>query len=112
MKCTLQDRQGRDLICGDGLMNQYFRYASKYNYAQMSMNVMNDAMAALSQKCESPTGNRWLFLCNHIAYNDVQRNLAQFLLVNKAEDYMWSKFENEKIKVGATYAAYEYAGEN
>lgn len=57
-KCMLQDRQGRDLICGDGLMNQYFRYASKYNYAQMSMNVMNDAMAALSQKCESPTGNR------------------------------------------------------
>lgn len=23
---------------------------------------------------------------------------------------MWSKFEGEKIKVGATYAAYEYAG--
>ena len=56
-RCKLQDRQGRDLICGDGLMNQYFRYASKYNYAKLSMNVMSEAMSALAQKSENPTGN-------------------------------------------------------
>lgn len=111
-RCKLQDRQGRDLICGDGLMNQYFRYASKYNYAKLSMNVMSEAMSALAQKSDSPTGNTWLFLCNNIAYNDVQRNLSTFLMVNNASDnsYMWSKFEGQNIKVGATYSAYEYAG--
>ena len=56
-KCTLHDRQGRELICGDGIMPQYFRYASKYNYSKMSMNVMSEAMNALAQKCENPIGN-------------------------------------------------------
>lgn len=55
-----------------------------------------------------------LFLCNNIAYNDVQRNLSTFLMVNDVSDnsYMWSKFEGQNIKVGATYSAYQYAGEN
>lgn len=55
-----------------------------------------------------------LFLCNNIAYNDVQRNLSTFLMANNVSDnsYMWSKFEGQNIKVGATYSAYEYAGEN
>lgn len=65
-RCTLQDRQGRDLVAGDGVMAQYMRYASKYSYSKLSMNVMNEAMSTLSQKCDSSTGNTlgiiaWVF---------------------------------------------------
>ena len=110
-RCTVQDRQGRDLICGDGVIPQYMRYASKYNYSKMSMNVMSEAMNALAQKSDSPVGNTWAFVVNQVLYNDIQKNLANFLFVNKADGaHLWSMFEEKNIKVGATYAAYTFAG--
>lgn len=110
-RCTVQDRQNRDLICGDGVIPQYMRYASKYNYSKMSMNVMSEAMNALAQKSDSPVGNTWAFVVNQVLYNDIQKNLANFLFVNKADGaHLWSKFEEKNIKVGATYAAYEFGG--
>lgn len=110
-KCTVHDRQGRELICGDGLIPQYMRYASKYNYSRMSMNVMSEAMSALAQKCDNPVGNTWAFVVNSILFNDVQKTLSSFLQNNKVENaYLWSKFEEKNIKVGATYAAYEFGG--
>lgn len=57
MKCTLHDRQGRELIAGDGLIAQINRYASKYNYSKLSTNVLTEAMTDLMEKCEESTGN-------------------------------------------------------
>lgn len=111
-KCTVHDRQNRELICGDGIMPQYMRYASKYNYSKMSMNVMSEAMSALAQKSENPVGNTWAFVVNHVLFNDIQKTLSGFLQTNKVDNaYLWSKFEEKNIKVGATYAAYEFGGE-
>jgi hypothetical protein len=87
------------------------RYASKYNYSRMSMNVMSEAMSALAQKCDNPVGNTWAFVVNSILFNDIQKTLSTFLQTNKVDNaYMWSKFEEKNIKVGATYAAYEFGG--
>lgn len=58
-KCVVQDRKGRDLIAGDGLMTIYMRYASKYNYAKFSLNVLTEAMGALAMKCEEATLIQW-----------------------------------------------------
>lgn len=111
-KCIVHDRQGRELIAGDGIMVQYMRYASKYNYSKLSLNVLTEAMTALAAKCDSPIGNTWSFVCNQIIYNDLQKNLSTFLITNKVDNQeLYSKFENKYIKVGATYAAYEFGGE-
>ena len=56
-KCTLHDRQGRDLVAGDGLMAQINRYASKCYYSKLSTNVLTEAMTDLMEKCEESTGN-------------------------------------------------------
>lgn len=56
-KCTLHDRQGRELIAGDGLMAQIMRYANKYSYSKLSANVLTEAMTTLAEKCEESVGN-------------------------------------------------------
>lgn len=56
-RCTLHDRQGRELIAGDGLMAQIMRYANKYSYSKLSANVLTEAMTTLAEKCEESVGN-------------------------------------------------------
>lgn len=56
-KCVLHDRQGRELVAGDGLIAQIERYASVYNYARLSTNILTEAITELAQKCEESTGN-------------------------------------------------------
>lgn len=109
--CTLQDHQGRDLIAGDGLIAQLNRYASKYNYAELSTAAITEAMNTMAAKCDMPTGNNWIFVCNQKLYSDVQTKLAGFIQGNKVDaQYLYSKIEGGDIKVGATYKAFEWAG--
>lgn len=109
--CTLQDHQGRDLVAGDGIIAQINRYASKYNYAELSTNVLTEAMSTMAQKCDSPVGNNFVFVVNQRLYNDVQMKLAEFINSNKVDaQYLYSKIDGGDIKVGATYKAFEFAG--
>lgn len=110
-KCTIHDRQGRELIAGDGLMPQFMRYCSKYNYTKLSPNVLTEAMTDLAEKCEESTGNNWVFVVNDILWRDLQVACAEFMAANKADQqYLYSQFEQKKIKVGATYGAFEFGG--
>lgn len=110
-KCTLHDRQGRELICGDGLIAQFNRYASKYNYSRLSTNVLVEAMTDLAQKCEESIGNHFVFVVNDILWRDLQKTCGRFIADNKIDaDYLYSTFEQKYIKVGATYKAFEWAG--
>lgn len=110
-KCLIQDREKRDLVAGDGIIPQINKYASKYNYAKLSLNVITEAMQAMSLKAENPTGNTWAFTVNMPLYHQIQRELAIFMRENKVDQqYLYSKIEGKDIKVGATYGAYEFAG--
>ena len=110
-KCTLHDRQGRELIAGDGIIPQINRYASKYNYSKMSMNVLNEAMLTMSEKSESPTGQTWAFVVNEVLWRDMQVTLSKFLMDAKTDgQFLYSNSEKGYIKVGATYNAYTWAG--
>lgn len=110
-KCVLFDRQGRELIAGDGLMPQFNRYCSKYNYTKLSPNVLTEAMTDLAEKCEESTGNHWVLVCNDIFYRDLQRACAEFMAANKVDQqYLYSQFEQKQVKVGATYGAFEFGG--
>jgi hypothetical protein len=108
-KCTLHDRTGRELICGDGAIAQIERYASIYNYARLSTNVLTEAITELAQKCEESTGNHFALVCNDILFADLQRVCAEFLKNHQVDQqFMWSNYENSRIKVGATYGAFEW----
>lgn len=110
-RCLVQDRENRDLIAGDGIIPQINRYASKYNYSKISMNVLTEAMSAMALKADSPTGNTWAFVVNMRLYNDMQKELATFMRQNHVEQqYLYSNYEKKGIKVGSTYSAYEYGG--
>lgn len=108
-KCTLHDRTGRELIAGDGLIAQIERYASTYNYARFSTNVLTEAITELAQKCEESTGNTFAFLCNDILFADLQRVCAEFLKNHSVDQqFMYSSYEKDRIKVGKTFGAFEW----
>lgn len=111
-KCVLHDRQGRDLICGDGVVAQISRYCGKTNYAgRLSVNILTQVIGDLADKCEESMGNHFAFVVNDILMKDLQGACADFLFKHHVnEQYLYSKFEQDKIKVGATYGAFEWMG--
>lgn len=109
--CTVRDRQGRDLICGDGIIAQIDRYACKYAYTKLSANVLTEALTVLAEKCEESIGNTFVFVVNDILFRDLQKVMAEFLAQHRVDQqFMYSKYDDKKIKVGATYSAFEWAG--
>ena len=60
--CTLHDRQGRDLICGDGVVAQISRYCGKTNYAKLSTSILQQVVQDLEDKCEESMGNHLTLL--------------------------------------------------
>lgn len=52
-----------------------------------------------------------MFLCNSRMWNLVQLTLSDWLNHNKTDGaFLWSQKANDYVKVGATYNAYEFAG--
>jgi hypothetical protein len=110
-KATVTDRQGRPIYAGDGALPQIYRYASKFNYSKLNISLFNEMLQALSQKCKNVTGNDFVFIVNVRLWNEMQNVLSEFLQRHKPDGaYIWSKQANGYIKLGATYNAYEFAG--
>ena len=109
-KATITDAEGRPIIAGDGIIPQIQRYASKFNYTTLDTKLFNRMLITLSKKCNSATGNNFVFVVNSKLYYDMQEALASYLDTKVTDHaYLWNK-EGKKIKVGATYGTYEFAG--
>lgn len=109
-KATITDAEGRPIIAGDGIIPQIQRYASKFNYTTLDTKLFNRMLITLSKKCNSATGNNFVFVVNSKLYYDMQEALATYLDTKMTDGaYLWNK-EGKKIKVGATYGTYEFAG--
>ena len=109
-KSTLSDRQGREIIAGDGALVQINRYATKYCFAEITPNLLNEMIVTLAQKCPDVTGNNFMFILNTRAYHKMQTVLSEFLANHHTDGgHVWSK-KDGKVKVGATYDTYEFAG--
>ena len=62
MKPTIQDPDtGRPVYIGDGLIPQVERFASKYAYTKLSVDVFNTALNAMVEKAVSPK-HMWAFI--------------------------------------------------
>ena len=111
-KPTIQDPDTqRPIFIGDGIIPQVERFASKYGFARLSINVFQTALSMLNAKAKSPIGNKYLFICNERFWFLLQTTLFQFLAQFKVTDTLfWSKTAGDYVKVGATFDSYEFAG--
>lgn len=116
-KSTVMTEDGRPLISGDGLIPQIERFASKYKYAKLSVNVINTALGQMNDKAAHATGNHYTFVVNDRLWNQINTTLGDWLklwgstptaLYSKAAQAM-IKVDNP-VKVGATFTTYEVAG--
>ncbi len=109
------------LIAGDGLVPQLERFASKFKYAKMNINVISTAMNMMAQKAVNPIGNDFLFVLNDLAWGQINTTLGDWLKAwNSVPTTMYSKAANKggggmvkisnPVKVGATFVSYEIAG--
>ena len=100
------------IYIGDGIIPQVERFASKYSFAQLSLEVFHTVLATLNEKATQPTGNHYMFICNERMWNLLQRVLGDYLAKFRTDaTYLYSKAANDYVKVGATFDSCEYGGE-
>lgn len=49
---------GRPIYIGDGIIPQVERFASKYAFVKLTIEVFNVVIATLNEKAKNPTGNK------------------------------------------------------
>lgn len=102
---------GRPIPIGDGLIPQIERFASKYAYSKMTLELFNTIIRTLNEKANKSTGNKYHFIMNDKAWTDLQQVLGDYLARFHTDGaFMWSKAANGYVSVGATYDSYIIAG--
>lgn len=111
-KSTIMDPDlNRPIYIGDGIIPQIERYASKYAFSNLSVEVFQTIVSTMNEKAKLPTGNKYLFIVNERFWLLVQQKLSEFLFKFKTNGtYMWNKSAGDYIKVGATFDSYEFGG--
>jgi hypothetical protein len=116
-KATIQTEDGRPLIAGDGLIPQIERFASKYKYAKLNVNVINTVLDQMTQKAKDATGNHYTFIVNDRLWGQINSLLGDWLkLWGSTPTVLYSKEARSFVKadnptrVGATFVSYEIAG--
>ena len=111
-KSTIMDPDlNRPIYIGDGIIPQIERYASKYAFSNLSVEVFQTIISTMNEKAKLPTGNKYLFVVNERFWLLVQQKLSEFLFKFKTNGtYMWNKSAGDYIKVGATFDSYEFGG--
>ena len=93
------------------IIPQVERFASKYAFAKLTVNVFNTVLAALNEKATHPTDNKYVFICNERFWNLLQMTLGDYLAKFKTVGtYLFSKQANGYVQVGATFQTYEFGG--
>lgn len=103
---------GREIRIGDGIVPQIERFASKYSYTgKPTLQLFHDIISVLNEKATKSTGNKYHFVLNDKAWNDIQTTIGDYLANFRTDAcYMYSKKANNYVQVGATYDTYIYAG--
>jgi hypothetical protein len=116
-RATISDPDtSRPIYIGEGLIPQIEAAANKYVYgAKITTSLFNKIMSDMSDKAQSDTGNKLIFIVNRKLWNDVQITLGEYLKNFRSDaTYIYSKSANKGmggyVKVGATYDTYVYAG--
>lgn len=116
-KSTVLTEDNRPLIAGDGLVPQIERFASKFKYAKLNVNVIDTMMGQMNLKAASAVGNHYTLVVNDILWGQWNTSLGDWLkLWGSTPTVMYSKATgtNQKVDnpvaVGATFTSYTIAG--
>lgn len=109
-KCTLQERDGRDIPMGDGIITQIARYCDKYPYSVMTIGLLQQILNAVAEKTGNPIGNSVAVVVNQRLWNQINVLLkVEYGFVKGADSTLVNK-SGKNIKIGGTFNAYEFAG--
>ena len=111
-KCTIHDpHTGRPIPMGDGIISQIERFASRYVFSRLTVNVFDTAILQMNEKAAKPMGNHYVFVCNERMLQLVQTTLREYLRDwQTAGTFLFSKAAGGDVEVGATYKSYEFMG--
>ena len=111
-KCTVHDpHTGRPIPMGDGIISQIERFASRYVFSKLTVNVFDTAILQMNEKAAKPMGNHYVFVCNERMLQLVQTTLREYLRDwQTAGTFLFSKAAGGDVEVGATYKSYEFMG--
>lgn len=99
------------IIASDGIVAQIERFATKFVFSKLNVGFFNKALNVMVQKSEKPTGNKYMFLCNTLLWQEVQTTLSNWIRDWKTVGtFVFSKAANGYVDVGATYQSYEFGG--
>ncbi len=111
-KCTVTDpHTGRPIPMGDGIISQVERFAARYIFAKLTVNVFDTAIMQMNEKASKPMGNHYVFVCNERMFQMVQTTLREYLRDwQTTGTFLFSKAAGGDVEVGATYKSYEFMG--
>jgi hypothetical protein len=116
-KSTVLTDDGRPLVAGDGLIPQIERFASKFKFAKLNVNVINTVMEQMNQKAVNATGNHYTFVVNDRLWGQINTVLGDWLkLWGSTPTMLYSKAAqglvkaDNPMKVGGTFVSYEISG--
>ena len=109
-KCTLQERDGRDIPMGDGIITQIARYCDKYAYSSMSIALLREIMFAVALKTGKPTDNTIAVVVNARLWNQVGILLTQEYGFIKGVDSALVNKDGKYIKLGGGFDTYTFQG--
>lgn len=112
-KCTIHDELGRAVPMGDGIIPQIERYANKYGYARVTIDMLDRLMLQMTEKSAKPTGNDYVFIVNTVLWGQLQPVLREFLKnATQSSTAFYSQKTGSKVNVtvGATFDSYISAG--
>lgn len=102
---------GRPIIASDGIIAQIERFATKFVFSKLNVGFFNKALNVMIQKSEKAVGNKYMFLCNTLMWQDIQTTLSAWIRDWKTVGtFVFSKAANGYVDLGATYQSYEVAG--
>ena len=103
------------------LIPQYERFASKYKYAKLNINVIQTVMEQMNQKAAQAVGNHYMFVVNDALWGQTQTALGDWLKQwGSAPTTVYSANANKgaggnvkvanATEVGATFVSYIVGG--
>jgi hypothetical protein len=104
---TMED--GRPIPVGEGLIPQAKRFCGQQRYSGFTEKVLRSAIDDVVGKKKNKTGNKIVMICNWRQYQQAQELLDSLLKARVTDNYFYTS-TGGKIKVGAEYNAYEFAG--
>ena len=111
-KCTVTDpHTNRPIPMGDGIISQVERFAARYVFSILTVNVFDTAIMQMNEKAAKPMGNHYVFVCNERMFQKVQTTLREYLRDwQTTGTFLFSKAAGGDVEVGATYKSYEFMG--